>query len=84
MGYENKKSSAVELEENEEVMCYGDGLISKGFEREILRDEDKEGYVRVKFDVEWSGFFIKKDFRKIMDNALNQINAFLFLDEDGK
>ncbi len=77
-----KKSSTMELKENEAVMCYGDGLISKGFEREILRDEDKKGYVRVKFDVEWCGFFIKKDFRKIMDDALNQINDFLFSDED--
>ncbi len=82
---ENKKEKdpALGLKEAETVMCWGNGLISKGFERTISRAEN-EGYVRVKFEVEWCGYLIQKDFQKIMDEALNQISGFLFSNEDGE
>ena len=80
---ENKKAPKGELDEKNNEMCCGNGLISKGFERLMSRDGDN-GYVRVSFTVEWSGYFVKKDFSEVIDNSIDQINDFLFSDEEGE
>ncbi len=79
----NKKSSEVELERVENDIWCGDGLISKGFERVMARD-GQHGYVKVSFNVEWSGYFIKKDFSEIIDDSIKQINDFLLSNEEGE
>ena len=76
---ENEKATDKTAAVEDSEMFGGSGLISKNFTRDVSRDFYK-GSMKIKLEVEWSGFLTRNDIQEVMgeaDEALAQIKGFL-------